>query len=340
MSELGFWSERLDELCLRLRAAVSGSLAAALRANDPASIGRPVSTGAGDVTFGLDVPSEQVCTEWLLELARERPLSLLTEDAGWRHMGPENGEAVLLPDFAHGGPRITLDPIDGTRNLMADLRSAWTVVAFAPAGPAQPRLSEVTLGLVSELPHSRMSSYRALRAQRGEGCQILERTTADDQVVSEASLDTGDDARCDHGYFPFFRFDRSQAPRITAIECEFQRLLHEREGADLFSCYDDQYISNGGQLVLLSVGTYRFVSDLRAWVASETGTAATSSKPYDSAGAILCAREAGAVIEAADGNELDFPLDVTTPVSFVGWVNAATRARLRPHLTAALLSGR
>lgn len=336
MSDQAFWTEKLHALCLRLRGAVEASLAGAHTAAQKQRLARPVSAGAGDLTFGIDVPTEEVCTAWLGEIARERPISLLTEDAGWRHMGPQNGEAAHLADFDHGGPRIAIDPIDGTRNLMMDLRSAWTVVSFAPPGDSMPRLSDLTFGLVSELPLQSMNRYRCLQATRGEGCLLIERATKDNLRLSESTIVTDSDDRPDHGYFPFFRYDRSQAARLCAIELEFHRLLSEHEGADTHTCYDDQYISNAGQLSLLTHGTYRFVSDLRAWLAHESGESATTSKPYDSAGAILCAREAGAIVEAADGSELDFPLDATTPVSFAGWVNRATRERLRPHLNAAL----
>ena len=37
-----------------------------------------------------------------------------------------------------------------------------------------------------------------------------------------------------------------------------------------------------------------------------------------------------------DGGGLDFDLDTTTPVSFVGFANQATRERLEPHLAATL----
>ena len=75
---------------------------------------------------------------------------------------------------------------------------------------------------------------------------------------------------------------------------------------------------------------------LRAWLARRAGVATTTSKPYDVAGAILCARAAGCVVTAADGGELDFELDCTTAVEFVGWANAATARRLAPHLRAVL----
>ena len=54
------------------------------------------------------------------------------------------------------------------------------------------------------------------------------------------------------------------------------------------------------------------------------------------AGAILCAREAGCVVEHPSGAELDFPLDVSTPVAMASYANRATARRLRPHLQAVL----
>ena len=61
-----------------------------------------------------------------------------------------------------------------------------------------------------------------------------------------------------------------------------------------------------------------------------------TSKPYDVAGAIVCAEAAGAVVTAADGKELDFAIDAQTPVHFAGYANAPTRARLEPHWLATL----
>ena len=81
-----FWERHLRELCDRLRAATQDSLRSAGGSGD---LSRPVSMGAGDRTFGLDVPAEEVCSAWLEEMARQTPLSLLTEDAGWRHRGPD-----------------------------------------------------------------------------------------------------------------------------------------------------------------------------------------------------------------------------------------------------------
>ena len=126
---------------------------------------RAVGHGAGDTTFGLDVPAERELDVWLEENARRGPLSLLSEDAGWRHFGPgKRGKAVELAHFDHGGPRISVDPIDGTRVLMTDLRSAWSVIGFAGPGEDVPRLSEVAVGVLSEIPDTRAASFRRLSA--------------------------------------------------------------------------------------------------------------------------------------------------------------------------------
>lgn len=328
---------RLVALSDRLRAATRGALLAAIESRTLDRMARPVGHGVGDVTYGLDVPAERELDRWLVETARQGPLSLLTEDAGWRHFGPgKRRKPVALADFDHGGPRISIDPVDGTRVLMTDLRSAWSVIALAGPGVGLPRLSEVAVGVLSEIPDSRAASFRRFSASRGAGCRLEERTLRGRELRAPRLLSTGKDDRPDHGFFPFFRYAADQRPALAAIEAAFFARLAAREGAEVRTCYDDQYTSNGGQLALLALGRYRMIADLRAWHAARRGRASVTSKPYDVAGAVLCAREAGCVIEAPGGGELDFPLDAVTPVSFVGWVNEPTRKRLWKHLAAAM----
>ncbi len=322
--------------------------AAQARGDDLAVAARPVHQGAGDATFGIDVPTEEALTCWLEEQAAARPLSLLTEDAGWRHMGPApGGGARPLDGFDHGGPRIVVDPIDGTRNLLADLRPAWTVLGFAPPGPDQPRLRDLTAGLLAEIPTSRSTSPDGGRFELLEGrlgpeprceLEVLDGPADTGRVLERRPVRADADDRPDRGYFPFFRYHPGLRPALARIEADFFARLEAAEGADLGTCWDDQYISNGGQLALLMRGTYRLIADLRAELARRAGRPTQVAKPYDVAGAVVCARAAGCVIEDAQGAALDVPLDVTTPVAFVGWANAATARRLGPHLRAALLA--
>jgi hypothetical protein len=71
-------------------------------------------------------------------------------------------------------------------------------------------------------------------------------------------------------------------------------------------------------------------------MASRLRQATVASKPYDLAGALLCAAEAGCHLTDPLGGPLDFPIDASTPVSFVGYANAGTHARLGAHLQAVL----
>jgi fructose-1,6-bisphosphatase/inositol monophosphatase family enzyme len=333
------WQRRFERLCDALRAAAREHLDGSLP-GERGSAQRPVHAGAGDVAYAVDLACERAVDAWVDTVAREQPLSLLTEDTGWRHFGPDpRGAAarpVVLPGFDHGGPRIALDPVDGTRNLMADLRSAWTVVSVAPAGRGVPRLAELELGLVSEIPTSGAARFRRLAARRGAGALLETFELGSDEPRESRALAATHDDRPDHGYFPFFRYLPSEREAIARAEADFFAQLALHEGADPRTCFDDQYISNAGQLVLLALGTYRMVVDVRGLAGTRQGRKAVTAKPYDLAGAVLVAREAGCIVDAPDGSELDFPIDCTTPVDFVGWTNAATRTRLGHHLARAL----
>lgn len=330
------WRPRLVALCDELRGATRAALLAAELEGTREALARPHAQGLGDVTFGLDVPSEERLSTWLEEAARAQPLSLLTEDSGWRHRGPDGrGGVRTLGGFDHGGPRIAVDPVDGTRNLMADLRSAWTVVAFAPAGAGEPRLSDCTGGIVAEIPGTLAARFRRLVSD-GRACALELCELADGAPVSARELRADADDRADHGYFPFFRYEPAQRPAIARLEADFFARLARHEGAEPFTIYDDQYISSAGQLVQLALGRYRMLIDARELVRRKLGAAGATSKPYDLAGAVVCARAAGVVVTAPEGGALDFPIDATTPVGYAGYANEATRRRLEPHWLATL----
>jgi hypothetical protein len=337
------WNDRLRALADEIRGTVRAAVRAGLERGSLDELAMPQGQGAGDVTFGIDVPSEEALDRWFVARAREGALSLFSEDRGWRHLGPAPGGGAPreLGGFDHGGPRIMVDPIDGTRNLMADLRPAWTLVSFAPAGPGEPRLSDLEGGYLSEIPPSNAATYRVLSASLGrpgapKGCDLADHDLAGGTRLRARRLRVDPRARVERGYFPFFRYEPAHRPALARLERAFFERLARHEGTDPRAVYDDQYISSAGQLALLALGTYRMVVDARALVARRAGESAVTSKPYDVAGAVLCARAAGAVVTAADGGELDFPLDATTPVDLVGYANAATRARLEPHWLAVL----
>ena len=220
------WEPRLLELVDGIRVATRDALLSSLASGSERELTRAVAQGAGDITFGLDVPSETWIRRWHERIGADSPLSVLTEDSGWNHRGAPGAA------FAHGGPRIAIDPVDGTRNLMADLRSAWTVVSFAPPGAAEPRLGELTGGVVSEIPGSRAARFRTFLGD-GSTCRCLERDALTGEVVEERHVTVDDDDRVDEGYFPFFRYEPALRPSLARVERDFFARLAEHEGANL-----------------------------------------------------------------------------------------------------------
>lgn len=329
------WLPELRRLCGEIRAAVRARLADVAAGEAPRSdVAGVAGRGAGDVTFGIDVVAEEVVDAWLEDVAgRVGPISLLSEDAGWRH-----APAGTAP-FDHGGPRVALDPIDGTRNLMHDLRSAWVIVSFAPAGPGEPRFTDLTAGIASEIPDSRAALARELTAIEGRGARFAEFHVVSTSTVEGRPLRADDDGTLEAGFLPFFSYHPRARVRAQALASDvFARLASASERLDVSSIFDDQYISSGGQLVLVALGTYRGVVDARHALGEIAGDPTQTAKPYDMAGAALIAREAGCVVQSPDGSALDFPIDVTTPVDFAAYHNEATARLVAPHLASALES--
>lgn len=345
------WRPHLRDLCTSIRRQVRAALAEAFAAERGLperldGVTRTVGRGAGDITFAIDEVAEEAVDEWLEAMAAEGPLSLLTEDAGWRHRGPAPGGGTReLDGFDHGGPRMILDPIDGTRNVMHDLRSAWVVVSFAGPGRGEPRYDDLVYGLVSEIPDSRTIEARELDAVLGGGAKLRRLDVpagshpaeATEAQPVETDLRADPELRLDRGYFPFFGFHLSCRADVDALAHRvFTGLHQEHPGLELSTVFNDQYISSGGQLALLALGAYRSIVDPRTTVGERTGRPTQTAKPYDMAGAALVAIEAGCVVTDPLGQPLDFPLDATTAVDFAGFHNQATADAMVPHLRAAL----
>ena len=108
----------------------------------------------------------------------------------------------------------------------------------------------------------------------------------------------------------------------------------DENGAPLV--FDDQYICTGGQLYELLAGRDRMLGDLRPLAFAELGLAKPiTCHPYDACTALVL-EEAGCRVTAPFGGPLDFPLDTTSPVAWVGFANAAIEAHVRPALDACL----
>ena len=331
-------SERapLVDLAERVGRAAADALGRAVKQHQRGAWEKPIGQGFADVTFQLDEATEKAVEGWLDQQAKLGPLSLFTEDRGWRHRGPgPQGEPHGLQGFDHGGPRIIVDPVDGTRHLMFDLRPAWCVIGQAGPGPHQPQLAELEHGILAELPDTRSACARRLAASKGTGA-VIWTVDSTGNASQPRPLQTDEDDRVDHGYFPFYSYHPDIRAATQTLAGRFFSLLEQEEKASIAHCYDDQYIASGGQLALVALGAYRMVCDPRPLLAARRDKPTQTAKPYDLAGAVLVAREAGAVVTDLNGRQLDTPLDGQSEVGFCAFHNAASAKRLWPHLARAI----
>ncbi|HYT72774.1 MAG TPA: hypothetical protein VEK78_15410, partial [Gemmatimonadales bacterium] len=83
--------------------------------------------GVGDTIYAIDRVSEETLVHGLTNLARDEPLCLVAEGLP--------GDSLVLPRGAREEDcrwRLLVDPIDGTRGLMYQKRSAWILTGVAP----------------------------------------------------------------------------------------------------------------------------------------------------------------------------------------------------------------
>ena len=95
-------------------------------------------------------------------------------------------------------------------------------------------------------------------------------------------------------------------------------------------CFEDQYISSGGQLWELMAGHDRFVADLRAQMGAlmaERGLPlGLCCHPYDLCTELI-ARELGVIVTDGSGGPLRARLAVEPDVAWAGYANDAIRAQ-------------
>ncbi len=318
---------------VELHDRIRRSVVAACEAQSADAMSAVAHDDAGDTIYAVDKVSEETLIEGLAEFARNEPLVLIAEG-----LPPEG---LVLPE---GTPerdcqwRLLVDPIDGTRGLMYQKRSAWILTGVAPNRGAETRLRDVVLAVQTEIPLVKQHLADQLWAIRGEGIgarRINRLTGASEAFVPRPSpADT-----VAHGFATVARFFPGARDILAAIDDEIMIAAGGPVTAGKAICFEDQYISTGGQLYEMMVGHDRFVADLRPLlrdVLRERGLPhPLCCHPYDLC-TVLIAEELGLLVTDAAGNALDSPLDLESDVAWVAYANAILRARVEPVLRAAL----
>jgi fructose-1,6-bisphosphatase/inositol monophosphatase family enzyme len=321
----------------RLHERVRDSVISACEQASVATIaGVEDDTSEGDTIYAIDRVSEDVLIELFEnEIAPVAPLVLIGEGL------PDAG--VVLPRGSAEADavwRVLVDPIDGTRELMYQKRSAWILTGVAPNRGGATNLSDIALAVQTEIPTLKQYLCDSLWAVRGAGSHA-ERYDRLSGKRRSLDLQPSTAKSIRHGFAGLSRFFPGARDELAAIDEEIVRSALGDVSPGKANCFEDQYLSTGGQLYELISGHDRFIADLRPLmkpVLLRRGLApGICCHPYDICTELI-ARERGVVVTDARGEDLSAPLDVRTDVAWAGYANSYIRQEIEPLLQRALAS--
>jgi hypothetical protein len=287
----------------------------------------------GDTIYRIDRVAESMLVDGLVELANEEPLCIVAE-------GLDDNPLVLPHDAREADCRwrVIVDPIDGTRGLMYQKRSAWILTGIAPNRGRDTRLRDIVLAAQTEIPTLKQHLADQLWVVRGSRVEARRL----DLLTGESSPLTLRPSRAEtiaHGFSTIVRLFPGVRDVLAAIDDEIARESLGPPQPGKAACFEDQYASSGGQLYELMAGHDRYVADLRPLAQSVHAARGLPhgicAHPYDLC-TYLIAETMGVEITSADGAPFDAPFDLEADVAWVGYANARLRARLEPVLRSAL----
>jgi fructose-1,6-bisphosphatase/inositol monophosphatase family enzyme len=318
----------------RLHEQIRDGVVAACERSALESLARVAREEEGDTIYAVDRVSEELIIDFFdREIAPHTAVVLIAE-------GLEGGQ-ITLP---RGTPeesavwRIIVDPIDGTRGLMYQKRSAWVLTGVAVNRGVDTNLADIELAVQTEIPLVKQHLSDAMWAIRGRGARAerINRLTGE---RSPLRLQPSSSPTIAHGYASVSRFFPGVRDELAAIDEEIVVAALGPVQPGKAHCFEDQYASSGGQLYELFSGHDRFIADLRPLmegVMRRRGLAlGICCHPYDVCTELI-ARELGVIVTGADGEPLRARLSVEPDVAWVGYANARVRAQIEPLLRAAL----
>jgi fructose-1,6-bisphosphatase/inositol monophosphatase family enzyme len=326
----------LVEPILRVHAAIRDDVVAACEAVTDDRLSSVERDGEGDTIYEIDrVSEERLVDLFEREVASIAPLLLLAEGLPPEGVALPRGSAPSSAVF-----RVLVDPIDGTRGLMYQKRSAWVLTGVAPNLGPETKLSDIVCAVQTEIPLIKQHLSDRLWAIKGHGARS-ERYNRLSRATTSTRLQPSRAATIAHGFAMIARFFPGARAELAAMDDEIVKGALGPIHPGKAQCFEDQYISTGGQLFELIAGHDRFIADLRPLV--EPVLKARGSglgiccHPYDLATELI-AREAGVLVTDVLGGPLRAPLNIEADVAWAGYANAAIRDQIEPLLLAALRS--
>jgi len=298
-----------------------------MSARSVADLSQVAKDTGGDIIYSIDADVEEQLVRYCESWGAEHRFILVAEglsEQGWN--GFPSDTTAQNAEFY-----VIADPIDGTRPLMYDKRSAWSLAAIVPNTSRPPRLRDAVAACMTELPTTKQLYADTLFVVRGQRPTLVRRRL-DRGEEQELAFSPSRAATIEHGFAMLTNFFPGGKEVVSAIEEELVRELKSlrSERAVVFS---DQYISSGGQFYELIVGHDRFNGDLRGRMIERGiprgAVPALAAHPYDCC-VELIAREAGVIITDLEGHPFDAPLDTESPTSWLGYANQSLRNLIEP----------
>ncbi|GJM43004.1 MAG: hypothetical protein DHS20C20_32860 [Ardenticatenaceae bacterium] len=319
----------------KLHAQIQTAVVAACEQASLENLSAVAMEAEGDTIYAVDRVSEAVLIEFFQkEVASQVPIVLIAE-------GLPGGQ-VILPEGALAETavwRIIVDPIDGTRGLMYQKRSAWILTAVAPNRGPQTNLQDIELAIQTEIPLVKQHLADSVWAVRNEGVTAVRQNRLTGQETPIA-IRPSQATTIAHGFAMIARFFPGARAELAAIDEEIVLGALGPVQPGKAHCFEDQYICTGGQLYELMAGRDRFVADIRPYLepflAQQNRALGICCHPYDICTALI-AEELGVIITDAAGQPLKQPLDVSSNVGWVGYANGHIQQQIEPLLQKALL---
>ena len=288
----------------------------------------------GDTIYVVDRVSEDLLIDFFAkQIATVTPIVLIAE-------GLPSGKVILPESAAEEDAqwRIIVDPIDGTRGLMYQKRSAWILTGVAPNRGSATSLTDIEFAIQTEIPIMKQHLSDSVWSRRGQGVEAERFNRITRETVS-LTLKPSRAKTIAHGYSQIARFFPGARDELAAIDEEIVLGALGPVQPEKAHCFEDQYTSTGGQLYELMSGHDRFTADLRPLMNKLLATRGLAlgicCHPYDICTELI-ARELGVMVTDASGNRLNAELSVKPDITWAGYANEDIQLQIEPLLQAAL----
>ncbi len=320
----------LVERIRRIQAEIRDLVIAHIEEQNPESLSEVTAETPADTIYAVDRVSE-IALQELFEREMGGHTSFILIGEGLEERGrvfPRGSD----PEKAVY--RVIVDPIDGTRGLMYDKRSAWVLTGVAPNKGRYTSLSDITVAVQTEIPTSKQFRADVLWAVKGKGSEAEGYNRFDGSSTKIVPRPSQADS-IEHGFAMLSRFFPGAKDVLGQVEEVLVEALIGPVQPGKARLFEDQYICSGGQFYELMAGHDRFNADLRPnleqVIRSRGRSMGICCHPYDVCTELI-AREMGVIITDTSGNMLNAPLDTTSPVAWVGYANESLREKIEPVL--------